>query len=167
MSGIKSIVIQKNTIHANPHGNSGSFRFIDAKQTSGTQLLKQRGFPGIFNIHFIILTFFPENAQLLDVPLFAFTMPPNTCICLQQFFCVLSSFHFESHYPKCSIKVHFPSKSVFKNGRSRCCLGAVSKEKKYLVKFTNQADKWSTQYPFLKQSTCGLIDLCSLQNMQY
>ena len=70
-----------------------------------------------------------------------------------KFFCVLSSFHFQSHNPKYSIKFRFPSKSAFKNGGRIRCLGAESKEKKYLVKFTCQVDKWS--YLFLKQSTRG------------
>ena len=134
----------------------GVSRFIDAKQASRTQLLKQRGSPRLLSFY----RFFLENV-LLDVSLFAFTMPSNTRICLQQFFYMLSSFHFQSHNPKYSIKVRFPSESAFKNGGSRCCL-----EKMYLVKFTNQVDKWSTQYPFLKQSTRGET-YAPLQNMQY
>ena len=81
---------------------------------------------------------------------------------------MLSSFRFQYQNPKYYIKVRFPSKSAFKNSGSRCCLGAESKEKKYLVKFTNQADKWSTKYPFLKQSTRGkTYALCKTCNTDF
>ena len=81
---------------------------------------------------------------------------------------MLSSFHFQSHNLKYSIKVRLLSKSAFKNGRSRCYLLAASKEKKYLEKFTNQADKWSTQYPFLKQLTRGeTYALCKTCNTDF
>ena len=71
-------------------------------------------------------------------------------------------------YTNYSIKFWFLSKSSFKNGGSRCCVGAESKEKKYLVKFTNQADKWSTQYPFLKQVTRGeTYALCKTCNTDF
>ena len=42
------------------------------------------------------------------------------------------------------------------------------KEKTCLVKFTNQADKWSTQYPFLKQSTReDTYALCKTSNIDF
>ena len=93
---------------------------------------------------------------------------PTLAFVYSTFFCVLSSFHFQAHNPKYSIKARFLSKSAFKNGGSRCCLGAESKEKKYLVRFTNQEDKWGTQYPFLKQSTRGkTYALCKTCNTDF
>ena len=42
------------------------------------------------------------------------------------------------------------------------------KKKKYLVRFTNQEDKWGTQYPFLKQSTRGkTYALCKTCNTDF
>ena len=59
----------------------GVSRFVNAKQTSRTQLLKQRGSPGLLSFY----RFFLENEKdvSLDLSLFAFTMPPITRICLQ------------------------------------------------------------------------------------
>ena len=81
---------------------------------------------------------------------------------------MISSFHFQSHNPKYSIKVRFPPKSTFKNGGRICCLGAKSKVKKYLVKFTSQVDEWSNQYLFLKQLARGeTYALCKTCNTDF
>ena len=85
-----------------------------------------------------------------------------------KFFCMLSSFHFQSHNPKYLNKVWLLSRSVFKNGGSRCCLKVESKEKKFLLRFTNQADKWSAHYSFLKQLTRGKsYALCKTCNTNF
>ena len=80
-------------------------------------------------------------------------MLSNTPIYLQQFFSVLGSIHFQSHNPKYS-RFGYCQCLFLKMAEEDVVLEQPKvKKKKYLVKFTNQADKWSTQFLFLKKLT--------------